>query len=113
MELSFDTLIKILSKESNKLLDDFIEYIDCNCENYSLIDIVRETDNYGNSQWHDLITSLAKDLKEYDVAMDDENYLTDCGYDFLIQYVQKIILDEHRREYDLAVFGQESGTINF
>lgn len=113
MELNFDTLIKILSKESNKLLDDFIEYIDCSCENYSLIDIVRETDNYGNSQWHDLITSLAKDLKEYDVAMDDEDDLTDCGYDFLILYVQKTILEEHRKEYNLAVFGQESGTINF
>lgn len=113
MELSFDTLTKILSKKSNELLDDFIEYIDCNCENYSLIEIVRETDNYGNSQWHDLITSLAKDLKEYDVAMDDENDFTDCGYDFLILYTQKVILEEHRREYNLAVFGQKSGTMNW
>ncbi len=113
MELSFDTLTKILTKESNELLDDFIYHIESRCENYSLIEIVRETDNYGNSQWHDLITSLAKDLKEYDVAYDDEDDLTDCGYDFLILYVQKIILDEHRREYNLAVFGQESGSISF
>lgn len=113
MELNFDTLTKILSKESNKLLDDFIEYIDCSCENYSLIEIVRETDNYGNSEWHGLITSLAKDLQEYDVAMDDGTDLTDCGYDFLILYTQKTILEEHRRQYNKSVFGQESGTINW
>lgn len=113
MELNFDTFTKILSKETNLLLEEFIEHIDCTCESYSLIDIVRETDNYENSEWHDLITSLSKDLQGYDVAMEDEEDLTDCGYDFLILYVQKTILENHRREYNLAVFGQESGAINW
>ena len=111
MELNFDTLQKILSKESNEKLDDFIEHIDCVCDSYSLIDIVHEMDKYSASQWHDLITSLSKDLKDYDVSMDDEDDLTDDGYDFLILYTQYRILSEHQREYNLAVFGQESGTI--
>lgn len=110
--LDFTTLRKILSKKSNKLLDDYIEYIDCGCESYSLIDIVRQTDNYGNSEWHDLITSLNKDLQGYDVAMEDEEDLTDSGYDFLILFTQKEILEEHRKKYNLAVFGQESGVLN-
>lgn len=113
MELNFDTFTKILSKGSNELLDDFIDYISCSCESYSLIDIVRETDNYGNSEWHNLISSLNKDLQGYDVAMEDEEDLTDCGYDFLILYTQITILDEQRREYNLNVFGQESGTLNW
>lgn len=113
MELSFDTFTKILSKKSNELLEQFIEHINCTCESYSLIDIVRETDNYENSGWHDLITSLNKDLQGYAVAMEDEEDLTDCGYDFLILYVQHTILENHRREYNLAVFGQEDGVINF
>ncbi len=39
--------------------------------------------------------------------------LTDSGYDFLILFTQKEILDEHHREYNLAVFGRESGVLNF
>lgn len=113
MELNFDTLTKILSKKANEKLDDFIEYIDCSCENYSLINIIRQTDNYENSKWHDLISSLSKALKDYDVAMDDEDDLTSDGYDFLILYTQYKIVSEHRREYNLAVFGQKSGTINY
>lgn len=98
MELNFNTLTKILSKETNELLDKFIEYIDCSCENYSLIDIVREFDKYSETPYHDLITSLAKDLKDYDVAYGDEDDLTDEGYDFLILYTQQKILSEHRKE---------------
>lgn len=113
MELNFDTLTKILSKESNDILDDFVEYIDCSCENYSLIDIVHEMDRLKGDKYHELITLLSKDLKGYDVAYDDEDDLTDEGYDFLILYVQYRIINEHRREYNLAVFGQESGTIDF
>ena len=112
MELNFDTLTKILSKETNKLLDKFIEYIDCSLDNYSIIDIVHEFDKYNGDDWHKLINLLSKDLKDYDIAYDDEDDLTDDGYDFLILYVQNRILSEHRREYNLAVFGQESGTIN-
>ena len=113
MELKFDTLTKILSKKTNEKLDNFIEYIDCRCEAYSLIDIVREMEDYSETAFHDLITSLSKDLKDYDVAMDDEDDLTDDGYDFLILYTQYQILSEHRREYNRAVFGQESGTIEY
>lgn len=113
MELNFDTLRKILSKKSNELLDEFIEYIDCSCENYSLMEICGVIDNYENSHYHELITHLSKDLKDYDVSYEDENDLTYDGYDFLILFVQKEILETHRREYNLAVFGQENGTINF
>lgn len=113
MELNFETLRKILSKKSNELLDEFIENIDCTCENYSLMEICAAIDNYENSAWHNLITNLSKDLKGYDVAYDDEDDLTYDGYDFLILFIQKEILEEHRRQYNLAVFGQESGTINF
>lgn len=112
MNLNFNTLTKILSKETNEKLDDFIEHIDCICESYSFIDIVHEIDRLSEDKWHDLITSLSKDLKGYDVAYDDEDDLTDDGYDFLILYTQNRILTEHRREYNLAVFGQESGTLN-
>lgn len=111
MDLNFDTLQKILSKETNEKLDDFIEYVDCRSEAYSLIDIVHALDEYSETPYHDLITSLSKDLKDYDVSMDDEDDLTDDGYDFLILYTQYRILSEHQREYNLAVFGQESGTI--
>ena len=111
MELSFDTFRKIISKESNELLDEFIQNIDCSCEYYSLIHICREIDNYENSHFHSLITSLSKDLKDYDVACTDEDDLTDSGYDFLILFTQKEILEEHRREYNTAVFGQASGTM--
>ncbi len=44
---------------------------------------------------------------------DDEDDLTDDGYDFLILYTQQQILSEHQREYNRAVFGQESGIINY
>lgn len=111
-ELSFKTFRKIISKETNKLLDNFIEYIDCSCDSYSLINIVRQTDNYEASEWHNLISSLNKDLQDYDVAMEDNDDLTDCGYDFLILFTQDEILNQHRREYNLAVFGKESGTLN-
>lgn len=113
MELNFETLTKILSKESNEKLDDFVEYIECSCENYSLIDIVHKMNELNGDKYHELITSLSKDLKDYDVTYDDEDDLTDEGYDFLILYVQYRIISEHRREYNLAVFGQESGTIYF
>ncbi len=111
MNLNFDTLTKILSKETNEKLDDFIEYVDCTCDEYSLIDIVRALEKYSETPYHDLITSLSKDLKDYDVSMDDEDDLTDEGYDFLILYTQYQILSEHRKEYNLAVFGQEGGSI--
>lgn len=52
-----------------------------------------------------------KDIEKYEVAMDDEDDLTDEGYDFLILYIQYRIKSEHIREYNLAVFGRESGTI--
>lgn len=110
-ELSIHTLRKILNKESNKLLDQFIEYIETTCESYSLLDICRATDNYEESSWIELINSLAKDLKDYDVALDDEDDLTDCGFDLLIIYTQYEITENHRREYNLSVFGQESGVI--
>lgn len=113
MDFNFNTLQKILSKETNEKLDDFIEYVDCRCEAYSLIDIVHALDEYSETPYHDLITSLSKDLKDYDVSMDDEDDLTNDGYDFLILFVQQQILTEHRREYNRAVFGQESGTINY
>lgn len=105
MELSFETLTKILSKETNQMLDNFIEYIDTTCDSYSLIDIVKESDNYTDTEWHNLISGLANDLKEYDVTYDDEDELTDEGYDFLILYVQKQILDEHHQEFISCVFG--------
>lgn len=110
MDLNFDTLTKILSKETNKLLDKFIEYIDCSLNDYSIIEIVHQFDNFNGDDWHKLITSLSKDLEDYEVACEDD--LTDEGYDFLILYTQQRILNEHRREHNLAVFGQESGTIN-
>ena len=116
MELNFDTLTKILTKETNEKLTNFIEYIDCVCDSYSLRNIVREFDKYieySGTIYRDLITSLSKDLKDYDVSYDDEDDLTDDGYDFLILYTQNKILTEHRREYNKAVFGQESGFINF
>lgn len=106
MELSFETLTKILSKETNMLLNDFIEYIDCKCKSYCLIDICREIDNYRESEWHNLITALSRDLKEYDVTYDDEDDLTDSGYDFLVLYIQNTILEEHHKEYVEAVFGE-------
>lgn len=112
-ELSFETFRKIIGKKTNELLDDFIEFIDCTCESYSLINIVRQCDNYENTKWHDLITLLNEDLQGYDLAMEDEKDLTDSGYDFLILFTQKEILEEHRREYNLAVFGRESGVLNF
>lgn len=111
--LNFETLRKILSKKSNELLDQFIEHIDCTCDNYSLMEICSAIDNYENTRYHELITSLSKDLKGYDVAYDDEDDLTYVGYDFIILFVQNEILETHRREYNMAVFGQESGTINF
>ena len=113
MELTFDTLTKILSKETNKKLDDFIEYVDCSCDSYSLIDIVHVLDSYNGTPYHNLITALSKDLKNYEVAMADTDDLTDEGYDFLILYIQCRIKSEHIREYNLAVFGKESGTIDF
>ena len=113
MELNFNTLTKILSKKTNELLDEFVEYIDCSLDNYSIIDIVHEFDKYNGGDRHKLITLLSKDLKGYDVAYDDEDDLTDEGYDFLILYTQQRIINEHRREYNLAVFGKERGTIDF
>lgn len=113
MELTFDTLTKILSKETNEKLDDFIEYVDCTCDEYSLIDIVRALERYSETPYHDLIMSLSKDLKDYDVSMDDEDDLTNDGYDFLILYTQYMIRREHIREYNLSVFGKESGIIDF
>lgn len=96
MELNFDTLTKILSKDTNEKLDYFIEYLDCQCINYSLIDIVREMDGYNASSWHDLITSLSKDLRDYSVVVSDEDDLTNDGYDFLVLYTQYKILSDHK-----------------
>lgn len=104
MELNFDTLREILNKETNELLDEFIEYIDCSCDSFSLIDIINEIDSYDTSEWIRLIEALSKDLKDYDVSMDDEDDLTDEGYDFLILFVQREILEEHKREYIESVF---------
>ena len=113
MELTFDTLTKILSKETNEKLDDFIEYVDCSCDEYSIIDIVHALDSFNGTLYHVLISSLSKDLKDYDVSMDDEDDLTNDGYDFLILYTQYMIRREHIREYNLSVFGKESGIIDF
>lgn len=112
MELNFETLTKILSKESNKMLDDFIVHIFCSCLGYSIIDIVHEIDRLNGDKYHELITSLSKDLKDYGLSYNGDD-LTDEGYDFLILYVQYRIISNHRKDCNLAVFGQESGTINF
>jgi hypothetical protein len=103
MELNFETLRKIVSKETNNLLDDFNEYISCSCNDYGLMDICVAIDNYENSKWHELITSLSKDLKGYDVAMDDEDDLTREGYDFLILFIQNEIITNEWNEWVSAV----------
>lgn len=105
--LSFETFRRIISEKTNRLLDDFIEFIDCTCESYSLINIVRQCDNYEKTKWHDLIVWLNEDLTGYELAMEDEKDLTDMGYDFLILFTQNEILEEHQRIYNLAVFGRE------
>lgn len=96
IELNFETLSKILSQESNDILDNFIEDVHCSIESLTFLDIaeyiLQHLEEYGKVE-----IALGKELKDYDVAFDDEDGLTDEGQDFLIQYIHYTI---HRQEYE-------------
>ena len=96
IELNFETLSKILSQESDDILDNFIEDIHCSIESLTFLDIaeyiLQNLEEYGKVKM-----ALGKELKDYDVAFDDENGLTDVGEDFLIQYIHYTI---HKGEYE-------------
>ena len=96
IELNFETLSKILSQESNDILENFIEDIHYSIESLTFLDIaeyiLQHLEGYGKVE-----VVLGKELKEYDVAFDDEDGLTDIGEDFLIQYIHYTI---HREEYE-------------
>lgn len=96
IELNFVTLSKILSQESNDILESFIEDVHCSINSLTFLDIaqyiLQHLDDYGKVE-----VALGKELKEYDVAFDDEDGLTDEGEDFLIRYIHYTI---HRQEYE-------------
>lgn len=96
IELNFETLSKILSQESNDTLENFIEDVHCSIESLTFLDIaeyiLQHLEEYGKVE-----IALGKELKDYDVAFDDEDGLTDIGEDFLIQYIHYTI---HREEYE-------------
>lgn len=96
IELNFETLSKILSQESNDILENFIEDIHCSIESLTFLDIAQyilhHLREYGKVE-----IALGKELKDYDVAFDDEDGLTDEGQDFLMQYIHYTI---HRQEYE-------------
>lgn len=96
IDLNFETLSKLLSKESNDILENFIEDIHCSIESLTLLDmaqyILHHLKEYGK-----VCVALGKELKDYEVALDDEDGLTDKGEDFLLQYIHYTI---HRQEYE-------------
>lgn len=99
MELNFETLTKLISKESNNVLDDFIEDISCSIEQVTFLEIANYIKKH-IKDYEKVCVTLGKSLKGYsDVACDDEDYLTIEGEDFLILYIHKTISEERYREW--------------
>lgn len=95
-ELNFQTLSELISQESNDILEDFIEDIRCSIESITFLDIAEYILNHGK-EYERVCVALGKELKDYDVAFDDEDGLIDVGENFLIQYIHYTI---HRQNWE-------------
>lgn len=102
MELSFETLTKLISEDSNKVLSNFIEDISCSIEEVTFLQIINYILKH-QLDYDKVSVSLGKDLKDYDVAYDDEDCLTAEGEDFLILYIHHTISNERWKEWRRSV----------
>ena len=97
MDLNLNTLPKIISKEANSILNDFIEDIHCMVEHITLLDIADYILHH-KEDYYRVCDVLGKELNDYsDICF--ENELNGEGEDFLIQYIQKTILEDEWAEW--------------
>lgn len=102
MELNFQTLSKLISKNTEELLEDFIEEVHQMIEHITFLEIAKYILK-SKTKYNKLCTYLAKDLKDYEVAYDDSDDLTCKGEDFLIAYIHYTISKEEWQEWRESV----------
>lgn len=102
MELNFQTLTKLIKKDTEELLENFIEEVHQMIECITFLEIAKYILK-NKSKYNELCTYLAKDLKGYEVAYDDSDDLTCKGEDFLITYIHYTISEQEWQEWRESV----------
>lgn len=108
-ELTIDNFLDLLPKKEK--IENFIENIST-MEEHSILGICKYIfDN--PEEWTEVIKEIQPFLSEYGLAYEDSQDLNIEGENFVINAIYIDLFKNDKYEYNMAVFGQSSGYINY